>query len=153
MSFFDDLKKMATDFLASPQGQGAVAAASEHITQMDPQQLAGHLQDSLGSMDAEKVTALGQQLLQTFTSHQAYQGDGAQAAQAAGTTAEAVTSGAPAAVSSLIAYAQAHPEILQAATTAFMQRNPSALQQLAPGLLSGLMAKLGINPEQAQPPS
>ncbi len=73
MSFFDDLKKMATDFLASPQGQGAVAAASEHITQMDPQQLAGHLQDSLGSMDAEKVTALGQQLLQTFTSHQAYQ--------------------------------------------------------------------------------
>ncbi len=32
-----------------------------------------------------------------------------------------------------------------------MQRNLSALQQLAPGLLSGLMAKLGINPEQTQP--
>jgi hypothetical protein len=151
MSFMDNLTKMAGQLLGGVDQQSAANAAGEHVAQMDPQELAGHLKDSVGSMDPSTLTALGQHLLETFTSHQAYSGDGAQAAAEAGTSAEAVASGSPAAISSLVEYAKGHPEVLQTAASAFMQRNPGALTQLAPGLLGGIMAKLGIN--SGQPPA
>jgi hypothetical protein len=142
MSFLDNIAKMASQVLGSVQPQEAGQAAGDHVSQMDPSELAGHLQQSLGTMDKSSLMALGQQMLQTFTSHSAYQGDGAQAAQEAGTSQEAVASGSPDAVSSIVAYAKNNPQVLQAAATAFMQRNPQALQQLAPGLLSGIMDRI-----------
>ncbi len=146
MSFFDNLSRMAGDLLGSVSPQQAAQAASDHVSEMDPNELAGHLQSSLGNMDSSQVAALGQRLLETFTAHPSYQGDGAQAAAEAGTSEAEVASGSPNAVASLIDYARSHPEVLQAASSAFVQRNPEALQQLAPELLSGIMGRLGINP-------
>ncbi len=151
MSLFDNLSKMAGELLGNVSPQEATQAASDHLSEMDPNQLAGHLQSSLGSMDTSQVAALGQRLLETFTAHPSYQGDGAQAAAEAGTSEAEVASGSPNAVASLVDYARNHPEVLQAATSAFVQRNPEALQQLAPELLSGILSRLGINPGGTPP--
>lgn len=151
MSFFDNLTRMASSLLGNVSPEQATQAASDHVADTDPNELAGHLQSSLGTMDASQVGALGQRLLETFTAHPSYQGDGAQAAAEAGTSEAEVASGSPNAVASLIDYARQHPEVLQAASTAFVQRNPEALQQLAPELLSGIMGRLGINPGATPP--
>lgn len=142
MSFFDSIGKMAESLLPGVTPEDASKAAGDHVSQMDPNELAGHLTQSVGSMDQTSLMALGQQLLHTFTNHDAYSGDGAQAAREAGTTQEAVAGGSPDAVASLIAYAKSNPQVLQAAANAFMQKNPGALTQLAPGLLSGIMSRL-----------
>jgi hypothetical protein len=43
----------------------------------------------------------------------------------------------------MLQFAKNHPEVLQNAASAFMQKNPGAISQLAPGLLQGIMGKLG----------
>jgi hypothetical protein len=139
---FDNLLKIASEALGSNQQQTA-QAASDHVAGMDPNDLASHLQQSLGSMDGSSLAGLGQQLLKAFDSHPASPASGGDAAAAAGTDSQAVASGSPDAISSLIAYAQSNPQILQAASSAFMQHNPQALTQLAPGLLQGILGKLG----------
>ncbi len=141
MSFMDNLASMAGKFLGGASPQEAADAASDHVAGMDPNELAGHLQQSLGSMDTSSLASLGQSLLSAFTSHPpAPNGD--QAAADAGTTEEAVAGGSPNAISSLIDYGKSHPEVLQAASAAFMQHNPQALEQMAPGLISGIMDRL-----------
>jgi hypothetical protein len=149
MSFLDGLGKMAEGLiagganpLAGVDPQQAAAAAGDHVQSLDPDELAGHLSQSVGSMDASSLVGLGQTLLQTFSNHPASELDGAAAAQAAGTDAQAVASGTPDAISALIAYAKNNPQVLQSAAGSFLQNNPSAIGQLTPGLLSGILARL-----------
>jgi hypothetical protein len=150
MSFLDGLGKMAEGLLSGQAGanplagvdpQAAGAAAADHVQSLDPSELAGHLTQSVGSFDASSLTGLGQTLLQSFTNNAGAQ-SGADAAQAAGTDAQAVASGAPNAVAALINYAKNNPQVLQGAASSFLQNNPSAIGQLAPGLLSGILARL-----------
>ncbi|MFY9780350.1 MAG: hypothetical protein WAJ85_07555 [Candidatus Baltobacteraceae bacterium] len=154
MSFLEGLGKMAegllgggaqagADPLAGVDPQQAAAAAADHVQSLDPSELAGHLTQSVGSLDASSLSGLGQTLLQTFTNHASFQGDGAAAAQAAGTDAQAVASGSPNAISALISYAQSNPAVLQSAAGSFLQNNPSAIGQLSPGFLSGILGRLG----------
>jgi hypothetical protein len=150
MSFLDGLGKMAEGLLAGGANplagvdpQEAAAAASAHVQSLDPSELAGHLTQSVGSMDASSLVGLGQTLLQTFTNHASFPGDGAAAAQAAGTDAQAVASGAPNAISALINFAKSNPQVLQSAAASFLKNDPNAIGQLAPGLLSGILGRLG----------
>lgn len=140
MSFLDDVGKMASQMLGNFHPQDVATAANEHVSQMDPSELAGHLQQSVGTMDQSSLMALGQHLLQQCVGAQG--GAASDVAQSAGTTTDAVQSGAPGAISSLIEYCKSNPAVLQAATTALVQRNPEALQQMAPGLISGIMSRL-----------
>jgi hypothetical protein len=128
MSFMDNISKAVGGLFGGAGGADAGAAA---------QNLTGHL----NSMDPATLGTFGQQLLNTFTSHTGYPGDGAQAAAAAGTTPEAVASGAPGAIGSLISYAQQNPQVMQACMTAFQEKNPAALAQFAPGLMQHLTGK------------
>ncbi len=125
MSFIDNISKAVSGLFG---GAGSADAT---------QNLEGHL----NSMDPATLGTFGQQLLNTFTSHEGYPGDGAQAAAAAGTTPEAVASGTPGAIGSLIAYAQQNPQVMQACMTAFQEKNPAALAQFAPGLMQHLTGK------------
>jgi hypothetical protein len=152
MSQYDDLSQMAGKIFGSDNAPSAqqIQGAVEHMRQMDPNELVDQLKASVGSMNPSSLSSLGQQLLQTFTNHQSYNGDGAQAAQEAGTSEQEVASGRPGAVSAIIDYARSNPQILQAATTAFTERNPQALKDLAPGLLSGIMQRLGFSQPQPQ---
>ncbi len=139
MSFMDNLGKME-GMLGGASPAEASAAAADHVNAMDPSELSGHLQQSLGSMDPSSLSALGGHLLQAFDQHG--QG-GDQAAQAAGTSTDAVASGNTGAIGSLIQMAESHPQILQAAAGHFFGSNPGAIGQMAPGLLSGIMGRLG----------
>jgi hypothetical protein len=58
-------------------------------------------------------------LLQTFTEHESYNGDGAQAASEAGTSSDEVAQGSPTAISALVQYAQSNPQVLQTVLSKF----------------------------------
>jgi hypothetical protein len=113
------------------------------IKQLSGDQLGNLLQNGAGQVDDTTRASLGQHLLDAFTNHVPFTGTGADAAAQAGTSEDAVQSGAPNAVGSLIDYAKGHPEIIQAATTAFLERNPSVLAQLGPSLIGNLFGGKG----------
>jgi hypothetical protein len=143
MSFMDGLEKMAGGLLGGATQQQTADAAADHVAQTDPNQLADHLTDSVGTMNQSSLSNLGQELLHAYTNHQSYSGDANSATQEAGVSQAAVAAGDPGAVGTMIQFAKMHPEVLQSAATAFMQRNPAALTQLAPGLLQGILGRLG----------
>jgi len=132
MSFMDNIAKTVSGLFGG--GTDATAAT---------QNLEGHL----SSMDPSTLGTFGQQLLSTFTSHPGYDGDGAKAAAAAGTTPEAVASGAPGAIGAIISYAQQNPQVMQACMTAFQEKNPAALAQFAPGLMAHLTGQQPAQPQ------
>jgi hypothetical protein len=143
MSFMDGLEKMAGGLMGGATQEQTADAASAHVAQADPNQLADHLSASVGTMDQGSLASLGQQLLHAYTNHDNAVGDANAATQEAGVSQAAVASGDPGAVGTLIQYAKMHPEVLQSAASAFMQHNPGAISQLAPGLLQGIMGRLG----------
>lgn len=143
MSFLDNLTKMAGQVLGNATPEQTADAAASHIASADPSETADHLLQSIPNMNSGSLMALGQQLLSTYTQHSSYAGDANTATQEAGVSQDAVAAGDQGAVGTMIAFAKNHPEILQSAATAFMQKNPSALTSLAPGLLQGIMGKLG----------
>jgi hypothetical protein len=132
MSFFDGLAKMAGDVLNNATPQQAADAASDHVQNADPSETADHLTQSLG-----------QQLLSSYTNHASYAGDANAATQEAGVSQDAVAAGEPGAVGTMLQFAKNHPEILQNAASTFLQKNPGAIGSLAPGLLQGIMGRLG----------
>ena len=142
MSFMGEFEKMAGGLLGGASPEQASDAAAAHVQDADPNELADHLTQSVGTMDRPNVASLGKQLLETFTNHSGFSGDANAAAQQAGVSQSAVAAGEPGAVGSLIQFAKNNPAILQTAASAFMQRNPSAIGQLAPGLLQGIMGRL-----------
>lgn len=143
MSFMDNITKMAGQFLNNASPQEAADAASDHVASTDPNELAGHLTQSLGNMDQGSIASLGTQLLHSFTNSPDPNEDANTAAQGAGVAQADVAAGDTGAVASLIAYAKNNPQVLQSAASAFMQRNPQAIMALAPGLLQGIMGRMG----------
>jgi hypothetical protein len=142
MSFMDGLSKLAGSFFGNADQSQVAQAASDHIDSLDPNTLAGHLKDSLGTMDQGSIAQLGQSLLSAFDSHPASPSDAEGASAAAGATSDAVASGDPGAVGSLIDYAKQHTELLSTATQAFTQGNIASLSQMAPGFVSEIMSRL-----------
>lgn len=143
MSFMDNIGKLAGGFLGGADPQAAASAASDHVAEMDTNQLGDHLTQSLGNMDRSSLMGLGQQLLQTFTNHAGYDGDANSATQDAGVSQASVAAGDPGAIGTLIAMAKNNPGVLQSAASSFLGNNPSALGSLAPGLLQGILGRLG----------
>ncbi len=143
MSFMDEAGKLAGDFIGGTNPDDAASAASDHVQSMDAGQLGDHLTQSLGTMDHSTLSGLGQQLLQTFTNHPSYNGDANTAAQEAGVSQAAVAAGDPGAIGTLINMAKNNPSVLQSAASSFLGGNPGAIGQLAPGLLQGILGRLG----------
>ncbi|GAC1519988.1 MAG: hypothetical protein NVS2B3_16360 [Vulcanimicrobiaceae bacterium] len=143
MSFMDNIGKMAEGMLGGANPEEAASAASDHVQSMEPGELGDHLTQSLGTMDQPSIAGLGQQLLQSFTNHAGYAGDANTATQDAGVSQAAVAAGDPGAVGMLINMAKNNPAVLQSAASSFLGKNPNALTQLAPGLLQGILGRLG----------
>jgi hypothetical protein len=143
MSFMDEIGKLAGGLFGGASPQQAADAASEHVQSADPNQTADHLTQSLGNFDPATLSNLGQQLLSSYTNHQSYAGDANSATQEAGVSQDAVAAGNPGAVGMLLQFAKNHPEVLKNAASSFMQNNPGALSALPPGLVQGIMSKLG----------
>ena len=112
MSFFDALKNVAGEVLGAMHAQQPAAST-------DPDATADNLAQRVHSLDETTLINLGEQVLHTFSNHPAYPSDGAQAAEDAGTTAEAVASGEPNAVSALLTFAKNHPEVLESIARSF----------------------------------
>jgi hypothetical protein len=111
MSFFDTLKNAASEFIETVNTQQPDARSTH--------EKADDVIQNVDTLDESTLLNLGQHLLQTFTRHDSYAGDGEQAAQEAGTSADAVASGSPDAIASLLTFAKNHPQILQSVMGAF----------------------------------
>ncbi len=135
----ENLSSLVGQFFGGATAQQASAAASTHVQEADPNEVADHLSQSVNTMDQPSTANLGQELLAAFTAHT---GDASTATNAAGVSPAAVASGEPGAVGALLQYAKQNPQVIQAAASAFMQRNPAALTSLAPGLIQGIMSRL-----------
>ncbi|MBC5822647.1 MAG: hypothetical protein GIX01_11800 [Candidatus Eremiobacteraeota bacterium] len=142
MSFMDELGKAAQS-LGNADPQQTAAAASDTVNQADPDDLADHMTQSVGNLDGGSLSKLGGELLQAFNKSGDSAPDADGAAQAAGVSQDAVAGGEPGAVDALLQYAKAHPDVLKSAAGAFLQKNPGAVGSLAPGLLQGIMGRLG----------
>jgi hypothetical protein len=143
MAFLDRLAEIAQQFghpIPNDAGpQQVVDAASDHVSQISEGELREHLQSSVAQMDAHGRVSLAQTILGLLAEH----GTSPEAAaNAAGVPPNAVAGGAPDAVQALIDIAGQHPGLLPSAAAAFVQRNPELLTQFAPGLLSGVLARL-----------
>ncbi len=145
MSFMDDLTKAAAS-LEGADPQRTAAAAGDTVANADPNELADHVSQSVGNMDGSTLSKLGGELLAAFDKQGAASGtDASSATQAAGVSQDAVASGEPGALGALVQYAKAHPDVLKSAVSTFLQKNPGAVGSLAPGLLQGIMGRLGGN--------
>lgn len=142
MSFMDEVGKAAEGF-GNADPQQTAAAASDTVKDANPNELADHMTQSVGNMDGGNVSKLGGELLGAFNKSGGSTPDANGAAQAAGVSQDAVASGEPGAVGALLQYAKAHPDVLKSAAGAFLQKNPGAVSSLAPGLLQGIMGRLG----------
>ncbi len=119
MSFLDGLGKMVGQFTQSnPQGVSEIA---------------GHLMASVPGLDDATKASLGQHITDALA--QVHGSDADTIAQQAGTSTEDVAAGNEGALQKIIGLAQQHPEMLQAATQAFAERNPQALMQFAPAIM------------------
>ncbi len=143
MSSMDNAETPDGGALGGADPQEAANAASDHVQNMDPGQLGDHLTQSLGNMNQSTLSGLGQQLLQSFTNHASYAGDANTATQEAGVSQAAVAAGEPGAVGMLLNMAKNNPGVLQSAASSFLGKNPGALSQLSPGLLQGILGRLG----------
>jgi hypothetical protein len=110
MSLFDTLKNAAG---------GLLGTVSAQETPANPNDIADNIVQRIDTLDGTALLNLGQQLLESFTRHDSYPSDGGQAAEDAGTTAEAVASGSPNAIAVLLTFAKNHPQVLQSITGTF----------------------------------
>ena len=135
----ENIESLIGQVFGGATAQQVASAASAHVQEADPNELADHLTQSANTMDQSSAASLGSELLAALTQHT---GGAASAMDATGVTQQSVTSGEPGAVSALVQYAKSNPQVLQAAASAFMQRNPAALTSLAPGLIQGILGRL-----------
>ncbi len=143
MSWMDQIGKMAGSMFGNASESDTAQAASDHVQESDSAELASDLQKSVSTMDPSSLEQFGQHLLHSFTNNQSFDGDAATATNGAGTTQDAVAAGDGGAISNLIAYGRANPDVLKQAASAFMQRNPGAIASMAPGIIQGIMGRIG----------
>lgn len=120
MSFFGDIEKNLLGAVEGGAGNPQVAS------------IAGQLLQAIPGMDDATKASLGQHITDALAAHHGT--DAADIATQAGTTTEEVARGGG--LSNILGMAQQHPEMLHAAMQAFSERNPSALMQFAPALMS-----------------
>jgi hypothetical protein len=142
MGFLSGLSNLVQSLSSQlPEGttpQDVAAAASEHLQNLDEGELAGHLAQTVGQMAPQQSAGLAQTIIGLLANH----GGSARDLEAqTGVSADAAAAGDPGAVQSLIDYAKNNPGLLQAATSAFVERNPDAIAQFAPGLVRGILGR------------
>jgi hypothetical protein len=134
MSFYDNVASRVSHWFGGDVTvEDAVKAAAAHVCQMDGNELADHLQQSLPTLDGSARAALAAHLTNALP-------------ELAGgeSGAAAKESGSPEALSSLIEQARNNPSQLRDAVSDFIRATPEAVTKLSPGLVDGIKSRLDI---------
>jgi hypothetical protein len=114
-------------------------AAEKFISKMDERDLASAIEQSERTMTPDGRTLLVEAIFDAFRQRGESSED---AAEAAGTTLDAISSGDRSAVGSLITYARDNPGLLKEAASGLIERAPHVTEQLSPQITSGIKARL-----------
>ncbi|MDQ6823808.1 MAG: hypothetical protein M3Z07_04875 [Candidatus Eremiobacteraeota bacterium] len=110
---------------------------AKFISKMDEGDFAAAIAQTEGSMTPVARAALVEAILDAFRERGESSED---AAEGAGTTAEAIAARSPEAVAALLRYAQQSPGLLKEAVIALIELRPEHLSEFSAGLGEGLSA-------------
>lgn len=116
-----------------------IDAAEKFISKMDEAGIAGAIARSEQTMTADGRTLLVEAIFDAFRARGESSED---AAEAAGTTVDAIGTGNTAATRALMEYARANPGLLKEAAIVLIEEHPEIVSQLAPELADGIAARL-----------
>lgn len=116
-----------------------IDAAEKFISKMDEADVAAAIGQSERTMSAGGRTLLVEAIFDAFRARGESSED---AAEAAGTTVDAIGTANSQAVRALMEYARANPGLLKEAAIVLIERNPEIVSQLAPEFSDGIAARL-----------
>jgi hypothetical protein len=114
-------------------------AVEKLLTKMDETDLAAFYQRELSTMPSDAVHAFVEALFMAFRDRGEASED---AAEGAGTTLDGIACRETGAVSALVAYARASPDLLKEATMIFVEQRPDLVASLPGALRDGLAERL-----------
>ena len=116
-----------------------IDAAEKFIAKMDEGEFAAAIAQTARSMSPGARAAFVEAILDAFRERGESSED---AAEGAGTTAEAIAARSPDAVAALLRYAQQNPGLLKESATTLIESRPELLAQFSPELIAGISARL-----------
>jgi hypothetical protein len=114
-------------------------AVEKLLTKMDETDLAAFYERELSTMPSDVVHAFVEALFMAFRDRGEASED---AAEGAGTTLDGIARRESDAVSALVVYARASPDLLKEATTNFVEQRPDLIALLPGALRDGLAERL-----------
>ncbi|MDP9110614.1 MAG: hypothetical protein M3M96_03145 [Candidatus Eremiobacteraeota bacterium] len=116
-----------------------MSAFEKFIAKMDERDFAVAIAQTERSMSPGARAALVEAILDAFRERGESSED---AAEGAGTTADAIAARSPEAVAALLRYAQQNPGLLKESATTLIEAHPELLSQFSPQLVEGISARL-----------
>ena len=116
-----------------------MSAFEKFIAKMDESEFAAAIAQTERSMSPSARGAFVEAILEAFRERGESSED---AAEGAGTTAEAIAARSPDAVAALLRYAQQNPGLLKESATTLIESRPELLSQFSPDRVEGISARL-----------
>jgi hypothetical protein len=116
-----------------------VDAAEKFISKMDERELAAAIEQSERTMSAPGRSLLIEAIFDAFRQRGESSED---AAEAAGTTLDALAGGDESAMRALMSYARNNAGLLKEAATVLIERRPEVVSELSPALADGIAQRL-----------
>jgi len=136
---FGDLLGEAEKLLGTTSASDLQAAAEAHLGGLDSGEIVNHLIGMVPNLPDGAAAELAQTVLGALGQNGSSESD----AQDAGVPTDDAKTGDPAAVGALLQHAASDPASLKDAAVSFITNNPQLLQQYAPGLMQGILGRLG----------
>ena len=120
--------------------ENLLGAAEEHLGGLDSREIVNHLLGMVPNMPDDARAELAQTVLGALGQN----GTDESTVADAGVATEDAKNGDPDALNALLQHAASDPASLKDAAVTYITNNPQLLQQYAPGLMQGILGRLGV---------
>jgi hypothetical protein len=136
---FGDIMGSAEKLLGAGSTDDLQAAAADHVGGLDSNEIVNHLLGMVPNLPDGARAELAQTVLGALGQNGKSESD----VQNAGVATDDAKNGDPEAVGALLQHAASDPASLKDAAIAYVTKNPQLIRQYAPGLMQGILGRLG----------
>jgi hypothetical protein len=136
---FGDLFGEAEKLLGGTSSGDLQAAAEEHLGGLGTGDVVNHLLGMVPNLSDDARAELAQTVLGALGQNGTSESD----VQDAGVSTDDAKNGDPDALGALLQHAASDPASLKDAAVSYVTNNPQLLQKFAPGLMQGILGRLG----------
>jgi hypothetical protein len=136
---FGDLFGEAEKLLGGTSSGDLQAAAEEHLGGLGTDDVVNHLLGMVPNLSDDARAELAQTVLGALGQNGTSESD----VQDAGVPTDDAKNGDPDALGALLQHAASDPASLKDAAVSYVTNNPQLLQKFAPGLMQGILGRLG----------